>query len=218
MMMANFRHKGMAVSDHSYEIVPELTIRQLNFLSRRLGCFSGRTLLDVSADSSEWVLQTKQRGGAISGIINNGNEIDECVSKTAPQSAIKHSAHSLHRILIRDHQLFAHPHVTPETTIAIANLLSCLKSRGRVVIPISDVDKSLRLWTRRFEGFPGTLIKRELATGLIDYLTGTFLLRGIHKIPVLEYSIGKKLLSRLQWHQLAREAVLNRVDTSSAAA
>ena len=196
----------------------KLSVPELNLLARRLGCFSGRHVLDVSADSAAWVLQTQQRKGTISGIVDVADSTGEGLTCGSPAASISHSAHTVNCVLIRDNSIFAQSSTTVEMTIALANLLSCLKSRGRVVIPVTDLDQARSIWTRRLEGFPGTLRAREIKTGILDYLTLAILFRGIHQIPVLEFTIGRKLLSRLQWHQLAREAVLNRHASSNAAA
>lgn len=196
----------------------QLSVKQLNLLARRLGSFSGRHVLDVSANSSAWVVQTRKRGGTISGIVDSTDITDECLTCGSPAASISHPAHSVNSVLIRDNALFEQPSSTVETTIALANLLSCLKSRGRLIMPVTDIETSRSLWTMRLDGFPGTLRSRELKTGLMDYVTLAFLVRGIHSIPILEFTIGRQLLSRLQWHQLARDAVMKRAATSSAAA
>ncbi|MEW4487486.1 hypothetical protein AB1L42_05360 [Thalassoglobus sp. JC818] len=197
----------------------DLNAKQFNMLVRKLGGFSRKPILDVSDGSDDWVVQLSRRGGTINGIADRADETDsEIVAVGSPAASIRYSTLSMHRVLIRNNSAFLTPDVTPESTIALANLLSCLKPGGKLVIPIKDVDRCQCLWTRRLEGFPGTLKQRQIKTGMLDYLSFAFLFSGIHSLSVLEFTIGRKPLSRLQWHRFAREAVMNRSTGNSAAA
>lgn len=197
----------------------DLTKKQYFFLARKLGCFSNRPLLDVGGDGL-WISELVRRGAKLHGIIDQSAEnLPETVSVGSPAGSIKPAAHSMHRVLVRDLEVFQENRVGPETTIALANLLSCLKPRGRMIIPVASIDdEEFVLWKERLAGFPGKLNQRILKTGLGDYLSLAFLLRGIHQISVLEFILNRKPVSRLEWHRLAREAVMQRMQRSPAAA
>lgn len=198
---------------------PELTTKQLNFLARKLGCFAKHTLLDVCTDGS-WISAISRRGGTIRAITDRADaEVAGLITFGSPAASIQQEVHSVHRVLIRDHQVFDGDEANPETTIALANLLSCLGKRGRLVIPLAELGgREQRVWQERLAGFPGRISIRTYKTGLFDYLNLTFLLRGVHQISVLEFTVDRKLNSRLEWHRLAREAVMQRLAAASAAA
>lgn len=196
-----------------------LTKKQFYFLGRKLGCFSKRPVLDLGSEGN-WTAEVARRGGAIQGIVDQAAEdLPEGITVGSPTGSIPQAVHSIHRILIRDISLFENDDVTPETTIAIANLLSCLRPRGRMVIPVAGLEGSEhQLWTERLHGFPGRLTARVYKTGLFDTLSLMFLLRGKHEIPVLEFTVDRKPISRLEWHRLARETVMQRMQKNPAAA
>lgn len=196
-----------------------LTKKQFYFLGRKLGCFSKRPVLDLGADGT-WTAELAHRGAAIQGIVDQqSDDLPEVISVESPTGSIAQEVHSIHRILVRDLSLFENDEVTPETTIALANLLSCLKPRGRMVIPVTDPEGNEHaLWTERLQGFPGRLTTRVYKTGLFDKLSLLFLFRGKHEIPVLEFTVERKPISRLEWHKLAREVVMQRMQNSPAAA
>ena len=197
----------------------DFTKKQFYFLTRKLGCFSKRPVLDLGANGT-WATDVARRGGTIQAIVDDAADAPpEGITVGSPTGSIPQPVHSIHRILIRDLSLFESDEVTPETSIAIANLLSCLKPRGRMVIPVAELEGSeQQLWTERLHGFPGRLTTRVYKTGLIDTLSLMFLFRGKHEIPVIEFTVERKPISRLEWHRLAREAVMQRMQKSPAAA
>lgn len=203
--------------DQSMVVSSDLTKKQFLFLVRKLGVFSKRPTLDVSA-KGDWLSEVFQRGGKLQAIVDHSEEEPrEEISVGSPSGSISHPVHSIQRILVRDSSVFNDSAVSPESTIALANLLSCLKSRGKLIIPVSgDIETASNLWSERLQGFPGKLTQREYKTGIVSYLNLTFLLRGVHQISVLEFTVEKKLTSRLEWHRLAREAVMNRMQKAAA--
>ncbi|MBT5018117.1 hypothetical protein OAH05_01165 [bacterium] len=203
--------------DQSMVVSSDLTKKQFLFLIRKLGVFSKRPALDVSA-KGDLLPEVFRRGGNIQAIVDHSEEeAREEISVGSPAGSVSQPAHSVHRILVRDSSVFSGSAISPESTIALANLLSCLKSRGKLIIPVSgEIEAATNLWNERLQGFPGKLTHREYKTGIISYLNLTFLLRGVHQIPVLEFNIEKKLISRLEWHRLAREAVMIRMQKAAA--
>ena len=207
------------MSDRSAVSSVNLSTKQLLFVARKLGSFSKRPLLHVGTDL-EAIAKVRNKGGEISGIVDQKTtELPDYVSSGSPCGSMQTPAHSIHRVLIGDTNVFAGDGVTPESTIALANLLSTLKGRGKLVIPVTSLDGTEReLWHQRLAGFPGKLTGRVLKTGMLGYLTLTFVVRGIHSIPVLEFTIDRKTISRLEWHKLAREAVMKRMQHQTPAA
>lgn len=199
--------------------VQQLSTKQLTFLARKLGCFGNRSLLHVGTDS-EAISAIRQRGGHILGIVEATDQAQpEWVTVGSPCGSIQVAAHSVQHVLIGDAAVFAGVQPTPESTIALANLLSCLKKRGRLLVPVPAVEgPEVELWRERLSGFPGKLTQRLYKTGVFEYASLAVVLRGIHRIPVLEWTIPRKLISRLEWHKFARDAVMQRMQQSSSAA
>lgn len=207
------------MADQSMVATTVSTKKQFLFLIRKLGGFSKRPVLDVS-ESGEWHAEVVRRGGSLQSIVDDSDqESSEHLLVGSPAGSIGVAAHTMQRILVRDSLVFRESNVTPEMTIALANLLSSLKSRGKLVIPVAgDIDVAKEVWKARLAGLPGKMSQRVYKTGLLSYLNLTFLMRGIHNVQVLEFTVDRKVLSRLEWHRLAREAVMQRMQQSSAAA
>jgi hypothetical protein len=140
------------------------------------------------------------------------------VTLGSPAASVPWSAHSLDRILFRGTSPFQAPEFSPELMIALANLGSALKPKGKLLIPVSGPDgEDAARWQRQLAVFPGTARIRELSSGLRAYLALAFLFGGLYRACVLEFTIARKPVSRLEWHRLAREAVLSRVQPPAAA-
>lgn len=197
----------------------DLSKKQFLFLARKLGCFSKHPLLSIGVDA-DLVDEAATKGAQIFGIVDQlDRDPGENLSVGSPAGSISVAAHSMTRVLLSHTSVFENTSPTPESTIALANVLSCLKPRGRMVIPLHEPDGAeFGIWKDRLAGFPGRLTQRVMKTGLVDYFSLSFVMRGIHNIPVAIFTLDRKAVSRLEWHRLAREAVMQRMQQSNAAA
>lgn len=207
------------MSDRFTVSCPELSTKQLHFLARKLGFSAARPALSVGWEAS-WVEEVVRRGGEMRGIVDHAPATpSERIAVGSPAGSITQPVHTVARVLLGPIEVFQQADEGPEVTIALANLLSCLKPKGRLVIPIGEPGSEIQqLWETRLLGFPGRLTTRTYKTGFLDYCSLAFLLRGVHQISVLEFSIDRKPISRLEWHRYAREAVMQRAKSANAAA
>ena len=202
-------------------IFPELKQGHINLLARRYGAFTRRSILDVGCGDGVWVQQLRRRGALISGLDDQqqGSDQEGVIHRGSPAASIPFAAQSCDVVLIRGTALFRHPEGNPEITIALANLLSCLKPKGRLVIPVSGPeDPATDLWKRRLDPFPVRDRMKTWSGGLIAWLTLASLFGRDHRVTVQEFVIGRKPISRLEWHRLARKAVLSAMQSPPAAA
>lgn len=193
----------------------------LNLLARRLGPFSRRSILDVGCGDGAWVQSLHRRGANVKGLDDAGKlsphaELIHCGS---PAASIPFAAHTFALVLLRGTGLFSSRTEGPEITIALANLLSCLKPRGRLVVPcLAADDEIIALWQQRLNPFPVQFRTRQLSGGLKAVLTFAKLFGRDYRVTTIEFSLGRKPISRLEWHRLAREAVMSRMQQPPAAA
>lgn len=198
-----------------------LSDRQLDRIARSCGGGTGKRILDVGCGEARWVARRLHRGQPASGLEDRhpaNQERAEGIHIGSPAASIPFPSHSCHMVLLRGTALFSRTEDGPEVTIALANLLSCLKPKGRLVIPLgNDVRNVVALWTERLHPFPVRTRQREISSGWVEKLTLVHLIFSAPPVSVLEYRIGRKPISRLEWHRLAREAVLERARPSEAA-
>lgn len=194
---------------------------QLNLIAKRYGAFNGTSLLDVGCGNGEWVSQLRGQGVKIQGIEERQRtcaEAGEALAIGSPAASLPGSAHSFDRVLFRGTSLFSANAFDPELMIALANMGSVLKPYGRLIIPIAqDNEAEFTHWNSMLSIFPGEIRARRLTSGLSAYLTLAFLFGGVHTVSVLDFHVGNRQVSRLEWHKLAREAVLKQVRTPEAA-
>ena len=198
-------------------VVSDLTFEQLNLIARRYGAFSGKPLLDVGCGDGRLTQMLHQRGARIQGLHDRGyTESSPIVSLGSPAASIPFPAQSFRTVLVRGCQTFLPGADHAETTIALANLLSCLNVRGLLVIPVADPEACLPHWVRRLEPFPLTVRTRKLSGGLRSILTLARLFGRDARVSVIEFRLDARPMSRLEWHRSAREAVLGRQQPTAA--
>lgn len=195
-----------------------LSAGQLNMIARQAGLFRGRTLVDVGTGDAVWLRNLAQRKLPIRGMEERKRTAvaaDESMTIGSPAAAVPYAAHSIDTILFRGTSVFEQAAFQPEVMIALANLGSSLKPRGTLWIPVTS--GQTQHWQQQLEIFPGTVRVRSLKAGLMDYLTLAFLLQGLQAVDVIEFRAHRKVETRLEWHRLAREAVLKRMQSPAAA-
>ena len=128
------------------------------------------------------------------------------------------SAHSVDCVVLRSAKTFSLGLATPEALLGTANLLSCLKPHGSMLV-LGQPGESLQCWQELLSAFPIQVSQTEYRDGLGWWLSFQFL-RGSAKVqmPILRAQIGPEATSRLQWHRLVRELIMKRAQAVQAAA
>ncbi len=127
------------------------------------------------------------------------------------------TAHSVDCIVLRSAKTFSAGLETPEALLGAANLLSCLKPQGSLLV-VGQPGESLQSWSELLSAFPVQVTQTNYQDGIGYWLTLQWL-RGSAQIqlPVLRAEIGKEAISRLQWHRLVRELMMKRIQPAKAA-
>jgi len=204
-----------------------LTLGQLNLIARKVGVFSGKSLVDVGCGNGNWVSQLRQQGRLVWGLdekqfVSSPVSGSDVVKIGSPAAAVPWEPHSQDSILFRGTSLISAAEFSPELMIGLANLGSSLKPRGRLLIPLTgstpgEIEMEQLRWKTQLAPFPGTFRSRLLTPGLLSYLTLSFLFTGKVQVTVIEFQINRQTVSRLEWHQLARTAVMSRMSTPAVA-
>ena len=126
--------------------------------------------------------------------------------------------HSLDRIIVTGSSTYAADLTAPEAYIATANLLSALKPRRRVIFLEPGVpggrpeEARLRTIEEHLENFPGTIVTRSYHDGMERFLSLEWLIGRKRQVDLMlvTFAVPRKPISRLEWHQHAREAVMAR--------
>ncbi len=194
-----------------------LSARQLRTIERSYGLTQGASLLDVGCGAGEWVSQLRRRGLEATGLDDVAAQTEpaaEGIVRTAIAANLSIPVHSQDVAFVRGTQVFSALNSTPETTIGLANVLSTIKPGGRLICAVAAGSEGL--WQERLKPFQlnGTL--RSCGTGLLAWLTLEPILRPGGAVTVLEFRLGAEQKSRLEWHRLAREAVMPRKKPAAA--
>lgn len=198
-----------------------LTLAQWTLLARRAGAFSGKAFLDVGCGEGSRLRPLAQKGLKVRGLdesTRGARSGDDVVHVGSPFASVPVESHSLDAILFEGTTAFTAASFSPEAMIALANLGASLKPKGKLLIPVSSEDgEQAEHWKRQLAVFPGTVRVRTLSTGIMGYLTLAFLFGRAAKVSVIEFTVQRKPLSRLDWHRLAREAVMQKMNPPAAA-
>jgi len=126
-------------------------------------------------------------------------------------------AHSVDCVVLRSAKTFTAGLGTPEALLGAANLLSCLKPQGTLLV-LGQPGESLQAWHELLSAYPVQVSQADYKDGIGYWLTLQWL-KGSSQIqlPVLRAEIGKESISRLQWHRLVRELMMKRAQPAKAA-
>jgi len=202
-----------------------LSLGQWTLIARKLGAFSGKPVADVGCGDGQWVTSANARGATLLGMeekLAASGPSHEKITVGSPSAAVPWESHSLDAILLRGTSLMQSPRYSPELMIGLANLGSSLKANGRLVIPLlssnpQEIDAELTRWKSQLSIFPGTFRTRQLSTGMMGYLTLAFLFGKTAQVNVIEFHVSRKVVSRLEWHKLARTAVMSHMNNPAVA-
>jgi len=127
------------------------------------------------------------------------------------------AAHSVDCVILRSAKTFTTGLGTPEALLGAANLLSCLKPQGSLLV-LGQSGETLKSWQELLSAFPIRVSQMEYRDGWGWWLSLQWL-RGSAQVrmPFLRAEIGTDAASRLQWHRLVRELILERARGSQSA-
>ncbi|WP_437186289.1 hypothetical protein SH668x_003436 [Planctomicrobium sp. SH668] len=213
------------MSESASVVGKSLTVGQLNLLASKVGVHSGKSFIDVGCGNGEWLLPFIQAGKAVQGMDEKGaisGAPGQHIIVGSPSANVPWEPHSIDTILFRGTSLHRAAEFGPELMIGLANLGSSLKAKGRLIIPVvgtstSEVEAELTRWKNQLSVFPGTFQTKTLKPGLSAYLTLAFLFGRSHQVSIIDFQVNKNAISRLEWHKLARNAVMARMNAPAVA-
>ena len=128
------------------------------------------------------------------------------------------TAHSIDCVVLRSAKTFTTGLGTPEALLGAANLLSCLKPQGSLLV-LGNPGESHEGWRELLSAFPVRVSQTDYRDGIGYWITLQWL-RGSAQIqmPILRAEINKDAISRLQWHRLVRELIMQRAQAVAKAA
>jgi hypothetical protein len=183
---------------------PALVPAQLRRLARTYA-ISSRTVLDVGP-AVDWGLKSSRREHIVDARDIGGPQPG--VTTVALAASVPVKPHQCQVVLVRTSSLLhnAAPG-NPEAVIALANLLSCVRPGGTLAI-VMEGSSQLGHWKQLLAGFPGTMHSRVLTGGLWAMSWIAWLTRPAPAVHVVEFRLNRKPISRLAWHQLARDRIM----------
>lgn len=193
---------------------PVLLPAQLRRLARTYS-LSSRTVLDVGP-AVNWGLDSPRRQQIVDAHDVSGPTSPN-VAKVALAASVPVKPQQCQVVLVRASALLHQ--ATPgnaEAVIALANLLSCVQPKGTLAI-VMNAPEQLDHWKGLLAGFPGAVHARTLTGGLWAMSWIAWLTRPAPAVHVVEFRLGRKPVSRLAWHQLARERILSASKRAGAA-
>jgi len=206
--------------------LPRRVIRKL----LRAGLFRARRILDVGCEDGRLVRHLQAAGRQAAGI-DDRSGLDPLIAGLADAhhrslaGGFPFAPHHFDAILIRGARIYSGDLLNPEASIATANVLSSLAPRRKAVFlaPQLAGDTPLSAWIAGLQAhlapFPGTVEVSQYVDGWEKWLSLEWLI-GRHRhidLTLVTFTAARKLVSRLEWHQLARQAVMSRLRQAAAA-
>ena len=141
-------------------------------------------------------------------------------------SAMSYPQHHFDAVIVRPMPSFRGEMATAEHYVATANLLSCVKAGGRMIIvePASGRDGStaaewIARWNRQLEAFT---VEKKVGGyrdgGLMHALFGWLKKGPKLDLSLIQISTPQTAVSRLEWHRQARAAAMPKTRNSRKAA
>ncbi|QDT54947.1 hypothetical protein Pan44_29880 [Caulifigura coniformis] len=141
-------------------------------------------------------------------------------------SAMSYPQHHFDAVIVRPMPSFRGELATAEHYVATANLLSCVKAGGRMIIVEPTAGREgtpstewLARWNRQLEAF--TVEKKSLVYrdgGLMQALLGWLKKGPKLDLQLIQITIPQTPVSRLEWHRQARTAAMPKTRNSRKAA
>jgi hypothetical protein len=133
--------------------------------------------------------------------------------------------HHFDAILVRASRIYSGDLTNPEASIATANLLSSLAPRRKAIFLAAQLsgDAPLDGWIASLQShlapFPGTVDVSRYVDGWEKWLSLEWLIGRQRDVDLtlVTFTAARKPVSRLEWHQIARQAVMGRMRQPAAA-
>ena len=178
---------------------------------------SSARVLEVGCGDGRLVALLREKGIAAEGLDDRSHNAAAAknlhfVALTAPPPF---SPQSFDLVLFRGSRAHDGALRTPEACTGTANLLSCLKPGGRMILLDPDQPSSgqkpnperIRTWHDHLSAFPGEFHVQAYSEGLSRFLTLRFLFQPALDVNILTFTLPAVAITRLEWHRRAREAV-----------
>lgn len=191
--------------------------RLIKDLIRRYRLTSTSKLLDVGTDG-QIVEGLRDRGVTAFGLYDGAApprdpyaNHPELIEMPQRQPAVLHQgipfpAQSFDCVLLRETDAYEGSLSSPEACTATANLLASLRPGGILLwcVPVSHDELASHL-----SAFPGQAQSVRLGTGgIAGALLHTIGIGRNSGLPAVEYRLPAEPISRLEWHRIARQAVM----------
>lgn len=192
--------------------------RLVRDLTRRYRLTSTSKLLDIGVDG-HIVDGLRARGVTAFGLFDGAAPPRDpyanqpaLIEMPQRQPAVLHQgtpfpAQSFECVLLRQTKTYDGSLSSPEACTATANLLASLKPGGVLLwcVPVSRDELASHL-----SAFPGQPQPIKLGTGgMAGALLRTIGIGRNSGLPAVEYRLPKEPISRLEWHRIARQAVMS---------
>ncbi|MCA9077711.1 MAG: hypothetical protein KDA93_21980 [Planctomycetaceae bacterium] len=192
--------------------------RLVKDLTRRYRLTSASKLLDIGGDG-HFVDGLRTRGVTAFGLFDGAAPPRDpyanqpaLIEMPQRQPAVLHQgipfpAQSFECVLLRQTKTYDGSLASPEACTATANLLASLKPGGVLLwcVPVSRDELVSHL-----SAFPGQPQSVKLGTGgIAGALLRTIGIGRNSGLPAVEYRLPKEPISRLEWHRIARQAVMS---------
>ncbi len=173
-------------------------------------------VLDIGSGDGEVVARLRSCGVNAFGLFDGSApprdpeaDVTGQVESPAIQAAVLHQsvpfpAQSFDAVLLRNSDVYCGALSSPEACTATANLLASLKP-GQPLVYCGPVSQDAI--EAHFTTFPGAARRIMLGTGGLGGLLRRFVGQQTEQ-PAIEFTIPAKPISRLEWHRLARQAVM----------
>jgi SAM-dependent methyltransferase len=204
--------------------LPRRVIRKL----LRTGVFSARRILEVGCEDGRLVRHLQAQGRQAAGIDDRPG-VDPLITGLADThhrslaGGFPFAPHHFDAIVIRGSKIYSGDLLNPEASIATANLLSSLAPRRRAIFLATHLagDSPLDTWIDSLHAhlapFPGAVEVSQYVDGWEKWLSLEWLI-GRHRhidLTLVTFTAARKPVSRLEWHQLARQAVMGRMRSAA---
>jgi SAM-dependent methyltransferase len=199
--------------------LPKRVIRKL----LRNGVFRARRVLEVGCENGR-VVRFLQAAGRKAAGIDDRSGFDPLLANLTDThhrslaGGFPFAPHHFDAILIRGSRIYSGDLNNPEASIATANVLSSLAPRRRAIswphlageTPLADWIASLQA---HLAPFPGTVDVSRYEDGWEKWLSLEWLIgRQRHvDLTLVTFTAARKPVSRLEWHQIARQTVMSRM-------
>lgn len=197
--------------------LPRRVIRKL----LRTGVFSARRILEVGCEDGRLVHLLQAQGRQAAGIDDRPglDPLPAGLADTHHRSlaaGFPFAPHHFDAIVIRGSKVYSGDLLNPEASIATANVLSSLAPRRKAIFLAQHLagEMPLDAWIASLQAhlapFPGAVEVSPYVDGWEKWLSLEWLIGRQRDVDLtlVTFTAARKSVSRLEWHQLARQAVM----------